>query len=153
MAGKKCVKVWRMLRRSLEIYEEYREPRDLRLRRSSRHENLEREYQKVYNIEEHILYRKQEISSIHQTYQYYKYEKEWLYCLNKKCGIYTEESVYELLGLYLVGESMVERKQDMKKIMECRLNLKDKNLTMGEIYVCHCMNLLDHYSYMLLTNI
>ena len=102
-----------MLRRSLEIYEEYREPRDLRLRRSSRHENLEREYQKVYNIEEHILYRKQEIS-IHQTYQYYKYEKEWLYCLNKKCGIYTEESVYELLGLYLVGESMVERKQDMK---------------------------------------
>ena len=141
-----------MLRRSLEIYEEYREPRDLRLRRSSRHENLEREYQKVYNIEEHILYRKQEISSIHQTYQYYKYEKEWLYCLNKKCGIYTEESVYELLGLYLVGESMVERKQDMKN-NGVSFEFKRQKSDNGRDICVSLYEFVDHYSYMLLTNI
>ena len=66
--------------------------------------------------------------------------------------LYGRECI-RVVGFVLGRESMVERKQDMKKIMECRLNLKDKNLTMGEIYVCHCMNLLDHYSYMLLTNI
>jgi len=142
-----------MLRRSLEIYEEFREPRHLRLRRSSRHENLEREYQKIYNIEEHILYRKQEISSIYQTYQYYKYEKKILHWLKKKCYIYSTDIGYELLGCYLIGESCLEKKEDSKKIIECRLNLKDKNMTLGELYVCYCMNLLDHYSYMLLTNI
>lgn len=142
-----------MIRKSLEIYDEFREPRVPRLRRSSRHDKMEREYIKIYNMEEHILYRKQEISSIYLTYQYYKYQNEILYWLNKKCGMYTEESSYELLGCYLIGESETSPKGDSKKIMEYRLNLKDKNLTIGEIYVCHCMSLFDHFSYMLLSNV
>ena len=142
-----------MIRKSCRLYEEFREPRELRLRRSSRHPRLEEEYLKIYNIEEHVLYRKQELASIYQTYQYYKYESEVLYWLNKMCGIYTEESGYELLGRYLIGESNTEKKEDSKKIMECRLNLKDKNLRVGEIYVCYCMNLLDHFSYTVLSNL
>lgn len=142
-----------MIRKSCRLYEEYREPRKLRLRHSSRHPRLEEEYLKIYNIEEHVLYRKQELASIYQTYQYYKYEGKVLRWLNKKCGIYTEESVYELLGRYLIGESNTEKKEDSKKIMECRLNLKDKNLGVGEIYVCYCINLLEHFSYRILTNI
>ena len=81
-----------------------------------------------------------------------KYEKEILHYLNKKVGIYTEENIYELLGHYLIGESNTDKKGDSKKIMEYRLNLKDKNLRVGEIYVCHCPNLLDHFSYMVLSN-
>lgn len=142
-----------MIRKSCRLYEEFREPRKLRLRRSSRHPRLEEEYLKIYNIEEHVLYRKQELASIYQTYQYYKYEGKVLRWLNKKCGIYTEESGYELLGRYLIGESNIEEKEDSKKIMECRLNLKDKNLRVGEIYVCYCMNLLDHFSYTVLSNL
>jgi len=141
-----------MIRKSCELYEEFREPRHLRLRRSSRHHRLEEEYIKNYNIEEHVLYRKQELASICQTYKYYKYEKEILHYLNKKVGIYTEENIYELLGRYLIGESNNDKKGDSKKIMEYRLNLKDKNLRVGEIYVCHCPNLLDHFSYMVLSN-
>ena len=141
-----------MIRKSCELYEEFREPRHIRLRRSSRHHRLEEEYIKNYNIEEHVLYRKQELASICQTVQYYKYEKEILHYLNKKVGIYTEENIYELLGRYLIGESNNDKKGDSKKIMEYRLNLKDKNLRVGEIYVCHCPNLLDHFSYMVLSN-
>lgn len=142
-----------MIRKSCEVYEIYREPRRLRLRRSSRHEELEKEYIKKYNIEEHILYRKQELGSIYQTYQYYKYQDKIMNLLNKKCGLYRDESIYDMLGCYLIGESNVEEKKDSKKIMECRLNLKDKNLTVGEIYVLHCVSLLDHCSYMLLSNV
>ena len=142
-----------MIRKSCRLYEEYREPRKLRLRHSSRHPRLEEEYLKIYNIEEHVLYRKQELASIYQTYQYYKFKPEILYWLNKKCGIYTEENSYELLGCYLIGERETEKKEDSKKIMECRLNLKDKNLGVGEIYVCYCINLLEHFSYRILTNI
>lgn len=142
-----------MLKRSVETYEKCREPRKLRLRRSSRHNSLECEYIKNYNIEEHVLYRTHELASIYQTMQYFKYKAEILHWLKKKCCIYTEESSYEMLGCYLIGESKTEKTKDGKKIMECRLNLKDKNLTKGEIYVCHCMNLLDNYSYFILSNI
>ena len=106
-----------------------------------------------YNIEEHVLYRKQELASIYQTNQYYKYKPEILYWLNKMCGLYTEESSYEVLCRYLIGESNKEKKKDSKKIMECRLDLKDKNLSVGEIYVCHCMNLSDHHSYTILSKV
>ena len=142
-----------MIRKSCEIYEEFREPRNLRLRRSSWNERMEREYIKIYNIEEHMLYRKQELSSIWQNYYYYKYLDEIIHYLSAKCRVYTKYSVYEMLGCYLIGESNTEKMGDSKKIMEYRLNLKDKNLTLGEIYVCHCMNLPDCYSFLMLTNI
>jgi len=104
-------------------------------------------------MEEHILYRKQELVCIHQTLKYYKNKNEILYWLNKICGVYGDDSEYELLGKYLIGEWNVEKKGDSKKIIECRLNLKDKNLTLGEIYACYCMNLSDNFSYWLLINI
>ena len=73
--------------------------------------------------------------------------------LNKICGVYNDDSEYELLGKYLIGESNVEKKADSKKIIECRLNLKDKKMRLGELYACHCMNLLDHFSYKLLIHV
>tara|TARA_Y100000389_G_C17406456_1_gene488352 strand:+ start:975 stop:1403 length:429 start_codon:yes stop_codon:yes gene_type:complete len=142
-----------MIRKSCKLYEDFREPRVLRLRRSSCDEELENEYIKVYNIEEHILYRKQELSNIYHTYQYYKYKNEIQYWLNKKCGIYTDYNEYELLGCYLIGESSTEGKEDSKKIMECRLNIKDKNLTAMDIHLCYCIKLLDQFSYYILLNI
>jgi len=142
-----------MIRRSCEVYESFREPRHLRLRRSSRRKEIEDEYIKIYNMEEHILYRKQELGSIHQTLEYYKNKNKILIWLNKICGVYNDDSEYELLGKYLIGESNVEKKADSKKIIECRLNLKDKKMRLGELYACHCMNLLDHFSYKLLTHV
>lgn len=138
-----------------ELYEELRECRMLRLRRSSRHPKIEEAYMLIYNIEEHILYRKSEISSIYSMYMYYKNVKEMLYWLRKKCKVYVLESSFEMLGIYLVGENNVEKKVDSKKIMECRLNLKDKNLTKGEIYTYHCMeleNIMDRFSYNILAH-
>ena len=87
-----------MIRKSCEIYECFREPRHLRLRRSSRRKKIEDEYIKIYNMEEHILYRKQELGSIHQTLEYYKNKNEILFWLNKICGVYSDDSEYELLG-------------------------------------------------------
>ncbi len=138
-----------------ELYEELRECRMLRLRRSSRHPKIEEAYLAIYNIEEHILYRNSEISSIYSIHMYYKNVKEMLYWLRKKCKVYVLESSFEMLGIYLVGENNVEKKIDSKKIMECRLNLKDKNLTKGEIYTVHCMeleNIMDRFSYNILAH-
>ena len=142
-----------MIKKSHEIYEKFREPRRCRLRRSSRRPDIESEYVKIYNMEEHILYRKQEIASIHQTYQYYKMCDELIYWLSKICGVYSKESGYDLLGCYIIGEAVVEDGYESKKIMECRLNLKDKDLTKGEIYVMHCANLPEMYSYLMLTQV
>tara|TARA_Y100000389_G_scaffold204838_1_gene260053 strand:- start:367 stop:813 length:447 start_codon:yes stop_codon:yes gene_type:complete len=138
-----------------ELYEELRECRMLRLRRSSRHSKIEETYMLIYNIEEHILYRKSEISSIYSMYMYYKNIEETLYWLRKRCKIYVLESSFEMLGIYLVGENTVEKKVDSKEIMECRLNLKDKNLTKGEIYTYHCMeleNIMDRFGYNILAH-
>ena len=142
-----------MIRKSCKLYEETRNPRMLRLRRSSGNETLENEYINMYNIEEHVLYRKQEVSNIYHTYQYYKYKNEIQYWLNKKCEIYADDTEYELLGCYLIGESSTEEKEDSKKIMECRLNIKDKSLTKMDIHVNYCMNLFDRFSYYILLNI
>lgn len=139
-----------------ELYEELRECRALRLRRSSRHPKIEDAYLKIYNMGEHILYRKSEISSIYSMYMYYKNVEETLYWLRKRCNIYVMESSFEILGIYLVGEKNGGEKVDSKKIMECRLNLKDNDLTKSEIYVCHCMdlmNIMDRYGYNILANI
>ena len=134
-----------------DLYEEFRNCRILRLRRSSRHPKIEEAYLKIYNIEEHILYRKCEISSIYSIYIYYKNVEELMYWLRKKCKIYVRETSFELLGKYLVGEND-QKRVDSKKIMEYRLNLKDKNLRNGEIYVVYCMNLTDSFSYHILAN-
>jgi hypothetical protein len=143
-----------MIRKSCKLYEGLRKPRMLRLRRSSGNETLENEYIKIYNIEEHVLYRKQELANIYHTYQYYKYKDEIQYWLNKKCGmcIYADDNEYELLGCYLIGESNTEEKADSKKIMRYRLDLKDKNLTAMDIHVNYCMSLFDRFSYYILLN-
>lgn len=142
-----------MIAKSRKLYDEFREPRMLRLRRSSGNEQLETKYITTYNIEEHILYRKQELASIYQTYQYCKYGEKIMEWLGSKCSAYTEESIYDMLGCYLIGESNVEKKADSRKIMEYRLNLKDKNQGKDNIYASHCINLLDHYSYLILLNL
>ena len=88
-------------------------------------------------------------------YMYYKNIEETLYWLRKRCKIYVLESSFEMLGIYLVGENTVEKKVDSKEIMECRLNLKDKNLTKGEIYTYHCMeleNIMDRFGYNILAH-
>lgn len=142
-----------MIKKSREYYEENREPRKLRIRRSSRNIKIEEQYKKIYNMEEHILYRKEEIRNIHKLYEYYKVCDEVMYWLGRKCRVYNKESLYEMLEIYLVGNIKPYEKEDSKKIMEYRLNLKDKNLTRGEIYICHCLSLHDNYSYMMLTNV
>lgn len=134
-----------------DLYEEFRNCRILRLRRSSRHPKIEEAYLKIYNIEEHILYRKCEISSIYSIYIYYKNVEELMYWLRKKCKIYVKETSFELLGKYLIGEND-QKRVDCKKIMEYRLNLKEKNLRNGEIYAVYCMNLIDSFSYHILAN-
>lgn len=133
------------------LYEEFRKCRILRLRRSSRHPKIEEAYINIYNIEEHILYRKWEISSIYSMYIYYKNVEELMYWLRKKCKIYVKETSFELLGKYLIGEND-QKRVDCKKIMEYRLNLKEKNLRNGEIYLIYCMNLIDCFSYHILAN-
>lgn len=143
-----------MIRRSRELYDDLREPRRIRLRRSSRHPEIEIQYIKKYNTEEHLLYRKQEISSVYQMYQYYKSQDEITYWLSKKCCAYNKETWHDLMGCYLkydIEES--DAAYESKRIMECRLNIKDKGMTKGEIYALYCPNLVDIYSYIILTNL
>jgi len=142
-----------LIKKSRLQYDETREPRMVRLRRSSRHPALESEYVKNYNMEEHILYRKEEIKNVYETYQHYKNSSEIIHWLGKNCLAYSEESSYDMLGIYLVGDSNRDEIVDSKKIMECRLNIKDKNLTKVELYQRHCGKLLDDYSYKMLSNV
>ena len=142
-----------LITKSRYQYEEMREPRMVRLRRSSRYPRVETVYVNNYNMEEHILYRKEEIKNVCETYKYFKNSSEIIHLLGKKCCAYSEESSYDMLGIYLIGYSNRDEIIDSKKIMECRLNVKDKNLTKVEIYQRHCGNLLDDYSYKMLSNV
>ena len=142
-----------LIKKSRLKYDEMREPRKVRLRRSSRHPILETAFINNYKMEEHILYRKEEIKNVYETYQYYKNSNEIIYWLGKKCVAYSVESCDDMLGIYLVGDSNKDERIDSKKIMECRLNIQDKNLTKREMYGRHCMNLLDDYSYKMLSNV
>lgn len=142
-----------LIKLSGKMYEELRVPRMCRLRRSSRRPEIESQYIKKYNTEEHLIYRTQEIRAVYQIYQYYKLQDEITYWLSKKCGLYNKETVYSLIGCYLVGETEEPYSSyESKKIMELRLNIKDKNMTKGEMYIMCCGNLPDTYSYNILTN-
>lgn len=142
-----------LIKKSRLQYDKMREPRMVRLRRSSRHPSVETGYVKNYNMEEHILYRKEEIKNVYETYQYYQNSSEIIYWLGKNCLAYREESSYDMLGIYLIGDSNIDETIDSKKIMECRLNIKDKNMTKVELYQLYCVNLLDDYSYQILSNV
>ena len=142
-----------LIKKSRLQYDKMREPRMVRLRRSSRHPSVETGYVKNYNMEEHILYRKEEIKNVYETYQYYQNSSEIIYWLGKNCLAYREESSYDMLGIYLIGDSNIDETIDYKKIMECRLNIKDKNMTKVELYQLYCVNLLDDYSYQILSNV
>tara|TARA_A100001011_G_C14273837_1_gene828230 strand:- start:234 stop:668 length:435 start_codon:yes stop_codon:yes gene_type:complete len=142
-----------LIKKSRLQYDKMREPRMVRLRRSSRHPSVETGYVKNYNMEEHILYRKEEIKNVYETYQYYQNSSEIIYWLGKNCLAYREESSYDMLGIYLIGDSNIDETIDSKKIMECRLNIKDKNMTKVELYQLYCVNLLDDYSYQMLSNV
>ena len=83
---------------------------------------------------------------------YYKNVKEMLYWLRKRCKVYVLESSFEMLGIYLVGENNVEKKIDSKKIMECRLNLKD-NFNDSKINITRLTNDMLIFGYCFIGNI
>ena len=101
-----------LIKKSRLQYDKMREPRMVRLRRSSRHPSVETGYVKNYNMEEHILYRKEEIKNVYETYQYYQNSSEIIYWLGKNCLAYREESSYDMLGIYLIGDSNIDETID-----------------------------------------
>lgn len=142
-----------MIKQSMKIYETLRQVRPPRLRRSSRLPDIESRYLKNHLIEEHLLYRRAEISNIYNMYVYLKNKPSIIKILQKHCTLFTNLTSTSLLDVWFLGEVSNDNNVDTRRIMLCLLNLKDKKMKKHEIYMEHCTELIDEKKYELLSRI
>lgn len=139
---------------AIHLYETTRLPRIPRLRRSSRHAEIESTYLKVYLAEEHILHRSQEIASIYEIYKYLKYRSEIINTIENMCEIFTPDNCRTILDIYLIGElSAPAESLNSRNIMLYLLDKKDKVSEKDEIYQEYCTELIDENKYAILSRI
>ena len=125
-----------MIAKFAKHFKENRPPRVCRLRRSSRNIDKEREFAREYSIQEHILYRKEEIFMINQWIETVKTVED---VMKTRCHILTGKIGEELIMPYILTYCEDGDKINCRKIMECLLNKMDERLTSLEYYLNYCI--------------